>query len=51
METRHANELLMSEVSLFLKTIASKNSNMKLLWAYRNETNNVGCKTTIVLSC
>lgn len=50
-ETQHANELLMSEVSLFLKTIASSNSNMKVLWTYRNGTINAGCKTTIVLSC
>ena len=51
METRHANELLMSEVLSFLNTIASNNSNMKVLWAYRNGIINVGCKTTIVLSC
>lgn len=51
METQHANELLMSEVSSFLKTIASRNSNMKVLWTYRNGTINAGCKTTIVLSC
>ena len=50
-ETQHANELLMSEVSSFLKTIASRNSNMKVLWTYRNGTINAGCKTTIVLSC
>lgn len=49
-ETQHANDLLMIELSSFLITIASKNSNMKVLWTYRNGTNNVGCKTMIVLS-
>ncbi len=50
METQHANDLMMAEVSSFLKTITSRNLNMKILWTYRNGTN-VGCKTTIVLSC
>jgi len=50
METQQANLLLMAELSSFLNTITSNNSNMNVLWTYRNGTNNVGCKTTIVLS-
>lgn len=49
-ETQQANLLLIAELSSFLNTITSNNSNMNVLLTYRNGTNNVGCKTTIVLS-